>query len=121
MTDDRPRVAKLVLDNGRCPVDEWLTSLRDKVTRARIARAIDRLGRVSGGVRGSVGHGVYELKLDFGPGYRVYYGCMDQGLVVLLGGGDKKTQQKDIEQARERWGAVRSSGMSAEHLEPWSP
>lgn len=65
----------------------------------RIARL--RLGNL--GDSKSVGQGVYELKVHFGPGYRIYYGLDGEKLVLLLCGGDKKTQKKDIEKAKAFW------------------
>lgn len=121
MNEGRPKLVKLVLDNGSSPIDEWFDSVRDKVTRARIARALDKLGRGVPGPHRSVGQGVNELKLDFGPGYRVYYAEWRQILVVLLGGGDKGGQQRDIELARRRWGALKNSEVRVEDLDPWDP
>lgn len=65
----------------------------------RIARL--RLGNL--GDSKSVGQGVYELRVHFGPGYRIYYGLDGEKLVLLLCGGDKKTQKKDIEKAKAFW------------------
>ena len=102
----KPRtVQSLVLENGRCPFDEWLESLRD----ASFARAVDaRLTRVRDGNFGdhkSVGEGVFELIVPKGPGLRVYYGLDGETLVILLGGGDKSTQTQDIRHAQELWRA----------------
>jgi putative addiction module killer protein len=121
VSDGKPRLVKLVLGNRASPIDEWLASIRDKLTRARIARALDKLGRGLPGPHRSVGQGVNELKLDFGPGYRVYYAEWRQVLVVLLGGGDKSSQQRDIELARQRWGALKESDICVQDLDPWDP
>jgi len=87
---------------GRSRHARWLKPL-DKSTRARITVALWRLsiGNLSN-VKG-VGSGVSELKLDFGPGYRVYFGRDGERLILLLGGGTKHQQQKDIEQAKASW------------------
>lgn len=79
--------------------DRWLSSLRDAAARARILVRIDRLARGNPGDARSVGEGVSELQIDFGPGYRVYFLQRGDALVVLLCGGDKSTQQRDIKQA----------------------
>lgn len=88
---------------GRKPLAEWLDGLRDRLARARIVGRLERLGL---GVRGdwkSVGGGVCELRIDHGPGYRVYFGQDGDTLILLLCGGDKRTQAKDIEQAHGYW------------------
>ena len=85
------------------PFSEWLTSLRDAravgVVRARLNRI--RLGNF--GDCKSVGGGVEELRIDFGPGYRVYYGREGSLVVVLLCGGSKKSQARDIVTAQRQW------------------
>lgn len=89
--------------DGRTPVAEWLDGLRDSVARARIVARLDRL---SAGLRGdwkSVGAGVSELRIDHGPGYRVYYAQEGDTVVLLLCGGSKRTQAKDIERAHAYW------------------
>ena len=81
----------------------WLESLGDIATRARIEV---RLARVERGLFGDVRYlndGVSELKLDFGPGYRIYYGKEGSKIIILLCGGDKSTQRKDIKHAIEYW------------------
>lgn len=88
--------------NGDSPYRAWFDSL-DAQAAARIAIAQTRLslGNFSN-VKG-VGGGVFEVRLDFGPGYRIYFGKDGDMLVILLGGGTKKRQQDDIEAAHERW------------------
>lgn len=78
----------------------WFDRLRDKVARQRIAIAITRLAN-GHGVTKSVGGKVREIKLAFGPGYRVYYTERGEELIVLLIGGDKSSQQADIAKAKE--------------------
>ena len=88
---------------GRVPLSEWLDGLRDGRARARIVARIDRLSiGLLGDWRG-VGDGVCELRIDYGAGYRVYYGREGAALILLLCGGDKRTQAKDIERAHEYW------------------
>jgi putative addiction module killer protein len=80
---------------------EWLIVLKDRQGRAKILTRVDRLTDGNPGKHRSVGEGVLELKIDFGPGYRVYYINRGGVLIVLLCGGDKSTQTKDIRRAKE--------------------
>jgi putative addiction module killer protein len=90
--------------DGKDVFNDWLTSLRDRKGRAVIRARLDRIQfQGNFGNHRSVGHGVYELKIDFGPGYRVYYAEEGGKVVLLLGGGDKGSQDKDIRKAHERW------------------
>jgi putative addiction module killer protein len=79
---------------------DWLSGLRDKQARAKILVRIDRLEDGNPGKTRSVGTGVVEMKIDFGPGYRVYYIQRGQTLILLLCGGDKSTQTNDIQRAK---------------------
>jgi putative addiction module killer protein len=89
--------------HGRsAPFSEWLNTL-DRHVKARVLTRIDRIRRGNFGDAKSVGDGVFELRLDFGPGYRVYYGRRGQTVVILLGGGDKKSRSRDIDQAKKCW------------------
>ena len=78
----------------------WLRDLRDVQARARIRTRIDRLALGNMGDHRVLDGGVYELKIDWGPGYRVYFGKVDNTIVLLLCGGDKRTQQQDIKTAK---------------------
>jgi putative addiction module killer protein len=78
---------------------EWLMQLGDVQGRARIAKRLDRVADGNFGDTKSVGDGVSELRFTFGPGYRVYYTVRGQVIVILLCGGDKSSQQRDIERA----------------------
>lgn len=78
-------------------------SFRDKATTARIRARIDRVEAGNFGDTNPVGSGVSELRLPFGKGYRVYFGQDGVKLVVLLVGGDKATQEKDIKKAQDYW------------------
>ncbi len=86
---------------GRNPFERWYESL-EPTTRARVVAALDRLSQGSLAAKG-VGLGVMELRLDFGPGYRIYFGRDGATLVILLGGGTKRRQQVDIEAAQQLW------------------
>lgn len=90
-------------ENGKEPFTEWLYGLRDVMGRKRILARVSRLQQGNYGDCESVGDGVSELRLFFGAGYRVYFGEKDGQIVVLLCGGDKSTQSKDIEQAKAFW------------------
>ncbi|MGC4151463.1 MAG: type II toxin-antitoxin system RelE/ParE family toxin [Propionicimonas sp.] len=79
--------------------DDWLRKLRDRQARLRILQRIDRLVHGNPGDVAPVGEGVSELRMHFGPGYRVYFLQDGDILIVLLVGGDKSTQQADIEKA----------------------
>ncbi len=78
---------------------EWINALKDRAGRARIQVRVDRLVHGNPGKHRNLTEGVSELKIDFGPGYRVYYTQRGARLLLLLAGGDKTTQQKDIETA----------------------
>ena len=100
----RPRILRIYVDeNGEEPFTEWLAGIRDVRTRARIRRRLDRVSLGNLGDHQAVGGGVFELRLFFGPGYRIYYGEQDDTLVILLCGGDKSTQRRDIERAKAYW------------------
>jgi putative addiction module killer protein len=78
---------------------DWINSLNDRAGRARIQVRVDRLVHGNPGQHRALTEGVCELKVDFGPGYRVYYTERAGVVVVLLAGGDKSSQQKDIQTA----------------------
>ena len=87
---------------GRNPFERWFEKL-DSTIRARIAIVLTRLEGGNFSSSKGVGGGVKELRLDFGPGYRVYFGREGDMIVILLGGGTKKHQQAEIETARVLW------------------
>jgi putative addiction module killer protein len=89
--------------DGSTPLTDWLDNLRDGAARARIVARLDRLKAGLLGDWKSAGEGVCELRVDHGPGYRVYYGQDGNTLITLLCGGDKRTQAKDIERAHAYW------------------
>jgi putative addiction module killer protein len=78
---------------------DWINSLKDRVARARIQVRVDRLVHGNPGQHRTLTHGVCELKIDIGPGYRVYYTERAGVLIVLLAGGDKSSQQQDMKTA----------------------
>src|SRR6266446_9834773 len=91
-----------VASGGLQPFAEWFADL-DPVARAKVARALVRMEQGNLSNVKSIGEGVLEYRIDFGPGYRVYFGRDGEVLVVLLTGGTKKRQQRDIETAKEYW------------------
>ena len=92
-----------VTEQGGKPFKDWLEGLRDVQGRARIRVRLDRVRLGNFGDHRSVGAGVQELRIDYGPGYRVYFGTEGQRVVLLLPGGDKSSQPRDIARAREFW------------------
>lgn len=95
----------LIYENpkGIAPYSEWLGNLKDTQAVAKIEVRIRRIRLGNLGQWRSVGEGVCELKIDYGPGYRVYFGRIDSTIIVLLCGGDKKMQSKDIFKAKKLW------------------
>jgi putative addiction module killer protein len=89
--------------DGAKPCQDWLEDLRDRQTEARIQNRLIRLRAGNPGDYKSVGGGVYELRIDFGPGFRIYFAFAGQQLIFLLCGGDKTTQDTDIEAADRYW------------------
>ncbi|MHB1291649.1 MAG: type II toxin-antitoxin system RelE/ParE family toxin [Sulfuricella sp.] len=86
-------------DNNAEPVTEWLESIKDKQARARIEVRLARLTAGNFGDCKPLRDSVWELKIDWGCGYRVYYGQIGKAIVLLLCGGDKRTQDANIERA----------------------
>ncbi len=89
--------------NGKEPFVDWLESLKDRKSRSRIITRLDRLEVGNPGDFRHIDGGVFELRLHFGPGYRVYYGEDGPLMVILLIGGDKSTQERDIKKAMSFW------------------
>ncbi len=93
----------LLLENGSCLFEDWLDTLKDKTLRIVIDA---RLARVRAGNLGdckSLGDGVFELRITRGPGIRIYFGFEGNNLVIIISGGDKSSQSKDIKRAKELW------------------
>ncbi|MBF0260112.1 MAG: type II toxin-antitoxin system RelE/ParE family toxin [Desulfamplus sp.] len=85
------------------PFREWLDSLKDRRAQAKVDIRINKMRAGNLGDTKPVGKGVHELRIDYGPGYRVYYANEDSAIVVLLCGGDKRKQDKDIKATQEYW------------------
>lgn len=97
------KVQHYLLGNGLDPFEKWVNGLKDTKARAKINVKIDRLSLGNFSSCRPVGEGVAELKIDYGPGYRVYYGQSGKFVILLLCGGDKNTQQSDIVVAKQYW------------------
>lgn len=95
-------------NNGKSPFEDWIQNLRDKTAKAIIFQRIDRLRLGNFGNCQSVGSGVHELKISWGPGFRVYFGLDGINIIVLLCGGDKSTQKEDIQKAYKMWGEFKN-------------
>jgi putative addiction module killer protein len=84
---------------GKDIFDDWLTRLPDSRAQAKIVVRINRLAAENFGDSKSLGHGLHELRIDWGPGYRIYYAMIGRECVLLLCGGDKRKQDSDIGRA----------------------
>lgn len=105
----QPReIRRYITDDGRIPFDEWFNSLRDSNAQDNITKRLIRVGLGNLGDYQPVGEGVCELRIDYGPGYRLYFGQIGLTVVLLLIGGDKSTQARDIRTAKEYWTNYRS-------------
>lgn len=101
-------VRNYITPEGRNPFRQWLTQLRDKRARANIQRRIARLQEGNFGDCKRLNRDLYELRIDYGPGYRVYFGLFTSHVVILLCGGQKGTQRRDIARAQNYWNEIRS-------------
>jgi len=102
MSDANFEVKLLELENGKVPFETWYYELKDQKARVSI---LSRLTRARFGNFGDCKyfHGIGELKIDIGPGYRVYFALHENELIILLAGGVKNEQQKDIDAAVKLW------------------
>jgi putative addiction module killer protein len=94
---------KYVRADGSCPFDQWFESVPEVRTRVRIER---RIRQMEGGNLGDyriLGEGLIEARIDFGPGWRVYFGFAGRDRILLLIGGSKRNQERDIKKARGLW------------------
>ena len=100
----QPReIQRYVTQDGKVPFADWFDSFRDIKTQTIINKRLDRVIRGNLGDYRAVGEVVYELRIDYGSGYRIYFGQIDTTIVLLLCGGDKSTQNRDILTAIEYW------------------
>ncbi|MEF8724241.1 MAG: type II toxin-antitoxin system RelE/ParE family toxin [Candidatus Accumulibacter delftensis] len=99
-------IAHYLTADGHDPVQDWMDAVRDMRARVAILRRLERMKVGNFGDHKFCRDGVWELRIDTGPGYRVYYAQAGQTLVLLLCGGDKRSQRSDIERAaayRQDW------------------
>jgi putative addiction module killer protein len=104
MSQDLWTIQIYVTEDDVCPFEEWLETL-DPQFQIRIDVRLDRLKLGNFGDCKSLGDGIFELRFTFGPGFRIYYGIAGKQIVLLLFGGSKKNQDKDIKTARKFWKA----------------
>ena len=97
------KVVRYTKNDGSQPFGEWLSNFRDMQARIAIRRRIDRLAMGNTGNSKALRGGLCELKIEMGPGYRIYFGNHGQTVVVLLCGGDKRSQDSDIVLAAQYW------------------
>ena len=88
---------------GKCPFEIWIQDIKEILTRAKILTRLDRLKLGNFGDCKPIEEGVCELRIDYGPGIRIYYGKIGNKVLLLLCGGDKSSQTKDIIKAKEYW------------------
>ena len=103
MTEASIQVLEYQTEDGRQPFTDWLLRLRDPGAAYRIDSRLGRLRLGNFGDAKSVGKGVSELRVPYGPGCRIYFGRTGNQMVILLCGGDKRSQQSDIQRAHEYW------------------
>lgn len=103
MNVEPQEIEEYLTADGKNPFREWLRSLKDVTARAKIRVRLNRIRLGNFGDCKPVGGGVQELRVPYGPGYRVYFGRTEKTIVILLCGGDKKTQNKDIQKAQGFW------------------
>jgi putative addiction module killer protein len=89
--------------DGSDPFQDWLDDLRDARAYVAVLRRVDRMAKENFGDHRFCRDGVWEMRVDAGAGYRVYYAQRDKPMIILLCGGDKRKQQADIDRAVDRW------------------
>jgi putative addiction module killer protein len=103
------RLVDLQLADGRIPFREWYGGIRDRRARVLIQSRLDRVESGNIGDCKSVGKEIFELRIFYGPGYRIYFAKVGKIIIVLIGGGDKSTQNRDIATAQSLWEQTRES------------
>jgi putative addiction module killer protein len=104
MTEAKPREIELyVSPKGKIPFSEWMASVKDSRLKTEVRNRLDRVLLGNFGDHKSVGDDVYELRIKYGAGYRIYYAEIEGKIVVLLCAGDKSTQVEDIKTAKAYW------------------
>ena len=103
MNTPQIRLLEYVAEDGKNVFRTWIRNLKDNTARARIRVRLNRIRLGNFGDCKPVGEGVNELRIDYGPGYRVYFGKSELAVVILLCGGTKKKQSEDIKLAQKYW------------------
>jgi len=103
MGEKERSVTLLETSSGICPFERWYQGIKDKRARISIAAKLALLQDAAFSNFKSVGEGVFEIRIFLGPGYRVYFGFVENEVVVLLAGGDKNSQDDDIKKAKGLW------------------
>ncbi len=101
--DDNEHIRYYMTPAGKEPFVEWVNDLKDSSVQSRIERRLERILLGNYGDCEPVGGGIFELKLHFCPGYRIYFAEQNETIIVLLCGGDKSSQRKDIKKAKIYW------------------
>jgi putative addiction module killer protein len=101
-------VVEYVRSDGHCPFSQWFESLDDRAS-AKVSTAVIRMKAGNFGDHKAVGEGVLERRIDYGPGYRIYFGRDGMKLVILLGGGTKARQNADVRKAQEAWAEYKAT------------
>ena len=96
-----------VSESGKCYFEEWLENLKDIRGKAIVKARIRRITLGNPGDFKSLGQGIYELRIEYGPGYRLYYGEDGNTIIIFLCGGDKDSQRRDIDKAYKFWNDYR--------------
>ena len=97
------KIGRLFLPDGSCPFSQWMESLADLKSRAVLDARLTRVRRGNLGPCRSIGQGLYELKINYGPGFRIYFYWDRPQEMVLVSGGTKRGQNRDIEKAKAIW------------------
>jgi putative addiction module killer protein len=92
----------------------WLENLKDTKVQARITARVDAIGNGNFGDWKHIETGLCEMRIDYGPGYRVYYGQVGQLIILIVGGGIKRTQKKDIAKFHALWAEIKGGGYDQE-------
>lgn len=103
MNNSQIELLEYLTEDGQNPFRKWLEKLRDRQARAKIRVRLNRIRLGNFGDCKSVGNGISELRVPHGPGYRIYFGRQGNTVVILLHGGHKKTQPRDIALAQAYW------------------
>ena len=104
MPTAQPKEIELyITPEGKIPFSDWLDSLKSKRIKAEVNRRLERATAGNFGDHKSVGEDVYEIRITYGPGYRIYYATVDNKIILLLCAGEKDTQAADVKKAKKYW------------------